>query len=366
MDNDLLFQIALTKVPNIGNVHAKTLVEIFKNAENIFRAPTKQLEKIEGIGYIRAKSIRDFNNFQACEKEIRFIEKNKIAPLFISSEKYPKRLLNCYDNPILLFYKGVLDINCYKIISIVGTRNNTEYGKINCHNIIEGLVKYNIATVSGLAYGIDTIVHKTSLAKNIPSFAVLAHGLDRIYPFVNNSLAEEMIENGGLFSEFGFETNPDKQNFPKRNRITAGICDALIVIESGKKGGSLITAELANSYNKDIFAVPGRTTDSKSEGCNVLIQENKAVLINSAEDVIKAMAWDPQNNPVKKTQLSLFYELSINEEIIMRNLSSKNQMSIDQIFEKANLSSSNLAAALLSLELKNLITALPGKIYKAT
>ena len=235
MNNDLLYQIALTLVPNIGDIHAKALINIYGNAESIFKAKRKELESIEGIGTIRAKSIKEFENFSSSEEEIKFIEKYKITPLFIADEAYPRRLLNSYDSPVLLYYRGNADLNTSKIIAIVGTRNNSDYGKTVCERLIEDLAQENILIVSGLAFGIDTIAHRASIKNNLQTVAVLAHGLDRIYPAQNKTLAKEMIEQGGLLTDFMSNTNPDKQNFPKRNRIVAGISDAVIVIETGKK-----------------------------------------------------------------------------------------------------------------------------------
>ncbi len=364
MNNELIYQIALTRVPQIGDVHAKTLLNKYKNASDIFKAPKAHLEKIDGIGSIRANCIKKFNGFHSSEKEIEFMEKNGIKPIFLTSEDYPKRLLQCYDNPVLLYYKGNVNLNDYKIVSIAGTRNNSDYGKIICHKIIEELNKTGITIISGLAYGIDTIAHKSSLLNNIPTVAVLAHGLDRIYPPENKLLSREIIKNGGLLTEFGTGSNPDRQNFPKRNRIIAGICDALVIVESGKKGGSLITAELANGYNKDIFAVPGRINDPKSEGCNYLIKSNKAHIINSAADIIEMMGWDHPKNIQKEKQRKLFTECSNDEKVIVDILEIFGQTHFDNIFQKSKLSYSTMASCLLSLEMKNIIMTLPGKIYK--
>ena len=243
MSNDLLYRIALTLVPNIGDVHAKALVNRYGNAEAVFKAKKKDLENMEGIGTVRANSIKSFHDFTSSEAEIKFIEQYKIEPLFITDKNYPQRLLNCYDSPLLLYYRGTADLNTSRIVSIVGTRNNSEYGKTVCEKLVEDLANENILIISGLAYGIDTIAHKAALKNNLPTAGLLAHGLDRIYPPQNKTLAKQMIENGGLLTEFLSQTNPDKQNFPKRNRIVAGMCDCLVVIESGKKGGSLIKAE---------------------------------------------------------------------------------------------------------------------------
>lgn len=364
MHNDLLYQIALTLVPNIGDIHAKALVNLYGDAQSIFKAKKKELDHIEGIGTVRAKSIKEFTDFSSAEEEIKFIEKYKITPLFINAENYPKRLLNCYDSPALLYYRGNANLNTSRIISVVGTRNNSEYGKVVCEKLIEDLQCENVLVVSGLAFGIDTIAHKASLKHNLQTVAVLAHGLDRIYPPQNKSLAKHLTGQGGLLTEFISNTNPDKQNFPKRNRIVAGMCDAVIVIESSKKGGSLITAELGNGYNKDVFAIPGRTHDSKSEGCNYLIKNNKAALINSAQDFLEMMNWISTPKATTKKQRELFIELLPDEKIVVDILQQQESILIDELYFKSGLSSSAVATALLMLEMQNIIIALPGKLYK--
>ena len=364
MHNDLLYQIALTLIPNIGDVHAKALVNIYGDAQSIFKAKKKELDNIEGIGTVRAKSIKEFTDFSSSEAEIKFIEKYKITPLFINAENYPKRLLNCYDSPALLYFRGNADLNTSKIISIVGTRNNSDYGKMVCEKMIEELQAESILVVSGLAFGIDTIAHKAALKNNLQTVAVLAHGLDRIYPQQNKALAKQITEQGGLLTDFISNTNPDKQNFPKRNRIVAGICDAVIVIESSKKGGSLITAELGNGYNKDVFAIPGRVNDSKSEGCNYLIKNNKAALINSARDFLEMMNWTSTPKPSTKKQRELFIELLPDEKIVVDILQQQESIQIDELYFKSGLSSSTLATALLMLEMQNVVLSLPGKVYK--
>lgn len=364
MNNDLLYQIALTLVPNIGDVHAKTLVTVFGDAQSIFKAKKKELECIEGIGTIRAKNIKDFTEFDRGDEEIKFIEKYKIKPLFLTDKHYPQRLLNCYDSPVLLFYRGNADLNASKIVSVVGTRNNDEYGKAICEKLVEGLAEQNVLILSGLAFGIDTISHKAALRHNLQTVGVLAHGLDRIYPVQNKALAKQMTEQGGLLTHFISNTLPDRQNFPKRNRIVAGMCDALVVIESGIKGGSLITSELANSYNKDVFAIPGRTTDSKSDGCNYLIKSNKAALITNADDLVENMRWSSSKKTAVRKQRELFIELSADEKIIIDILQQKENTHIDELYFKSGLSSSAAAGALLSLEMQNVVIALPGKVFK--
>ncbi|MBK8610118.1 MAG: DNA-protecting protein DprA [Chitinophagaceae bacterium] len=364
MNNDLPYQIALTLVPHIGDVHAKALINIYGNAQAVFKAKKKELDNLEGIGTVRAKSIKGFTDFTSSEEEIKFIEKYKITPLFITDENYPKRLLNCYDSPALLYYRGNADLNCSKIIAVVGTRNNSDYGKQVCEKFIEDLKSENVLVVSGLAFGIDTIAHKAALKNNLQTVAVLAHGLDRIYPQQNKGLAKQITAAGGLLTEFISNTNPDKQNFPRRNRIVAGLCDAVVVMESSKKGGSLITAELGNSYNKDVFAIPGRVNDGKSEGCNYLIKNNKAGLIDSANDFLDMMNWKPQPKPAVKKQRELFIELSADEKIVVNILQQQESIQIDELYFKSGLSSSAVATALLLLEMQNIVISLPGKVYK--
>ncbi len=363
MTNDLLYQIALTLVPNIGDVHAKALANRYGDAQSIFKAKKKDLENQEGIGTVRATSIKAFTNFESSEAEMKFLEQYKITPLFINDKNYPQRLLNCYDSPALLYYRGNADLNTSRIISIVGTRNNSDYGKAACEKLVDELQQSNILVVSGLAFGIDTIAHKAALKNNLQTVGVLAHGLDRIYPPQNKTLAKQMVDQGGLLTEFISNTNPDKQNFPKRNRIVAGMCDAVLVIESGKKGGSLITAELGNSYNKDVFAIPGRTNDIKSEGCNYLIKNNKASLIANAGDLLEMMNWSENKKTQPKKQRELFIELTPDEKIVIDILQSQASIQIDQLYFKSGLSSSAMAAALLMLEMQGLVNSLPGKVY---
>ena len=269
----------------------------------------------------------------------------------------------------MLYYRGTADLNTSRIVSIVGTRNNSEYGKTVCEKLVEDLANENILIISGLAYGIDTIAHKAALKNNLPTAGLLAHGLDRIYPPQNKTLAKQMIENGGLLTEFLSHTSPDKQNFPKRNRIVAGMCDCLVVIESGKKGGSLITAELANGYNKDVFAIPGKTTDTKSEGCNYLIKNNKASLISNGDDLLEMMNWSVrlrsgQQQTAAKKQRELFIEFTADEKTVVDILQQQDSLQIDQLYFKTGLSSSAIAAALLMLEMNGIIDSLPGKVYK--
>lgn len=364
MENELLCQLSLTFVPHIGSVHAKILINHFGIAADIFKTKKSQLEKIEGIGEVRAKSIASFEDFFIAEEELQFIKKYKIETLFLTDKNYPQRLLNCYDPPTMLYYRGNADLNTSKIIAVIGTRNNSDYGRQTTEKLIKELTAQNILIISGLAFGIDAIAHKAALKNNLQTVGVLAHGLDTIYPSEHTSLAKNMVSNGGLLTEFASSTKPDKHNFPIRNRIVAGMSDATIVVETGIKGGSMITAELANGYGKDVFAFPGKTTDAKSAGCNYLIKNNKAVLLTDAQQLIEAMNWEEKQKPKARKQRELFIELSNDEKIIINLLQEKDAVHIDELNHKSNLNSSAVAAAILNLELQNVVGSLPGKLYK--
>lgn len=363
MKNDLVYQLALARVPHIGLVHAKTLAEHFGSAAGIFKASISQLGKIEGIGAVRAAAIRQFTGFEEAEKEIAFIEKYKIRPLFLTDKDYPQRLLHCYDAPTLLFYRGEANLNASRIIAIIGTRSNTDYGKHITEKLVKDLESMEVFIVSGLAFGIDALAHKAALKNNLPTVGVLGHGLDTIYPSQHTTLAKDMIkQGGGLLTEFTSNTKPDKHNFPARNRIVAGMSDATIVIETGIKGGSMITAELANSYNKDVFAYPGKVTDNKSAGCNYLIRSNKAMLLTDTQELIDMMGWADIRKPVIKQQ-DLFVTLNAEEQQLAHILSQKEKVHIDELNMHSGLSSSTVAAAILNMELQGVIQCLPGKMY---
>jgi DNA processing protein len=364
MNSELLNQLALTLVPNIGDVQAKILINHFGDASSIFKAKKSLLEKIEGIGEVRAKSIKDFDDFHLAEHEIKFIEKYNIKTLFLTDADYPKRLLNCYDSPTLLFYKGTADLNASKVLAIVGTRSNTDYGKLFTEKLVKDLSDQNILIISGLAHGIDAIAHKSALKNNLLTVGVVGHGLDKVYPLENTSLAKDMVkEGGGLLSEFFSGTKPDKHNFPLRNRVVAGLSDATVVVETNIKGGSMITAKLADAYNRDVFALPGRTTDKVSSGCNHLIKYNKAILLTDAEELLDVLGWKEKKKE-KKQQKELFIELTPEEKQIIQLLQEKETVHIDEINLRSGLSSSTAAAAILNLELQNVIASLPGKMYR--
>ena len=352
-------------VPQVGSVHARALIDHFGEAEKIFRSSISVLEQIDGIGTTRAKSIKSFSGFKQAEKEIQFVEKHKIQALFIKDKAYPKRLLNCYDPPTLLFYRGAADLNMTRTVSVIGTRSYSEYGKQLTEELVNLLREQNVLVISGLAFGIDALAHRACIKHQIPTVGVLAHGLDTLYPIQHSSLAKEMIRSGGgVLTEFPSNTKPDRHNFPTRNRIVAGMSDATIVIESGNKGGSMVTAELANGYNKDVFAFPGRIYDSKSSGCNQLIKNNKAILLSEPADLIHLMNWNERTASNRKTQRELFIPLNETERKIFDLLTNKETVEIDEINQIPGCSVSIVASSLLNMELHNIVESLPGKRYR--
>ncbi|MFP4469376.1 MAG: DNA-processing protein DprA [Bacteroidales bacterium] len=360
----LLYQIGLTLLPGVGDVLGKKLVAYCGGVESVFRQKKQALEKIPGIGASLVNAILSQNVLMRAEEEIAFIEKNNIIPLFYLDKRYPQRLKSCTDGPVMLYLKGNCDLNHPKIIAAVGTRNATAYGKEICEKIIAGLKAHDVMIVSGLAYGIDTCAHRAALEQGLKTISVLGHGLDRIYPYLNTGLSNKIVDQGGLLSEFMSGTKPDRENFPKRNRIIAGMSDATLVVEAAKRGGALITADIANSYNRDVFSVPGRIGDNWSEGCNYLIKTNRAALVQDAADIAYVMGWEKTANVKPVQQRSLFINMSEEEEKIADILRNADSMGIDEIVQRAALPTSRAAAALLNLEFQGIVRALPGKVYK--
>jgi DNA processing protein len=363
MNRDLFYTISLSLVPNIGNVAGRQLLDHFGNAEAVFHAKKDSLEKIDGIGSFRAAAIKKFKDFHRAEEELAFIDKYKISAFTCKDKSYPQRLLNCYDAPLIVYFKGNANLNTSRTIAVIGTRKHSDYGKEITEKLIKDLSTFNVLVCSGLAYGIDAIAHKAALKNNLQTVGVLAHGLDRIYPFEHQELARQMTQHGGLLTDFISYTKPDKHNFPQRNRIVAGISDCTVVIETDMKGGSLITAELADNYNRDVFAYPGRINDKKSTGCNYLIKQNKAALITSAEDIIECLRWT-DTKPKKKQQKELFIALTEEEKILTDLVKEKENIHIDELYFRSGLSTSKVAAAILNLELNNVLECLPGKMYR--
>lgn len=364
MKEHLKYEIALTLIPYIGDILAKKLVAYCGSAEQVFKEKRSTLEKIPGIGSVHAQGIVNHSIFDRAETEIQFIIDHNIQALFYQDAAYPKRLTHCEDSPVMLYFKGEANLNAEKVISIVGTREATEYGKTLCDQLIRDLSGYQVLIVSGLAHGIDAAAHQAALHHHLSTLCVLAHGLDKIYPAINRPLAMKMLEQGGWLTDFMSQTKADKENFPSRNRIVAGISDATIVIESKVKGGSLITAEIANSYNRDVFAFPGRVDDVHSAGCNNLIRQHKAALIQSAADVIYLLGWEKTNKVNPPVQKQLFIELKPTEELIVNILKEKQQLPIDDLCLLCKLPMSVVSSLLLTLEFSGIIKSLPGKVYR--
>jgi DNA processing protein len=350
-------------IPGIGDVLGKKLITYCGDPQSIFREPKKMLRKIPRISEKLICAIQNKDILSRAEKEVHFIEKYRIKTFYFQDKDYPSRLKNCLDSPIMLYFKGNAEMNPDKAVGIVGTRNATEYGKEICHELILRLADHRVLIVSGLAYGIDSYAHRTAIEAGLPTVGVLGHGLDRIYPYQNKGLAEKMICQGGLITDFISETRPDRENFPRRNRIIAGFCDAIVVVEAAKKGGALITADIANSYNRDVFAVPGKIGDIYSEGTNHLIKTNKAALIQSGEDILYMMGWETQRSITTVCQKKLFIEMTPEEEIIVNILNETGETGIDDLIFKSRLSISKCSAALLNLEFEGIVKSLPGKIY---
>jgi DNA protecting protein DprA len=360
---EIIHSIALTQVPGIGSVWAKNLITAAGSAVEVF----KSAKNLPGITQRIVRALNCSQAFERAEQEYEFIEKNKIRCFTITDDNYPTRLRECNDAPIVLFFKGNIDFNSEKIVSIVGTRNITGYGKQICNQLMADLKKScpDVLIISGLAYGVDITVHRASIDNELPTVAVLAHGLDRIYPSSHRKTAVEMLKNGGLLTEYITETNPDRFNFVSRNRIVAGISDATIVIESAAKGGSLITADIAGSYNRDCFAFPGKATDDSSRGCNQLIRDNKAGLILSAEDFINMMGWG-QSKPKKQNpvQRSFFPDLTEEEQLIVDTLEKEGKVQINNLVVTTNIPVYKMNSTLFELEMKGVIRVLAGGVYQ--
>ncbi|XZF15138.1 DNA-processing protein DprA [Chitinophagaceae bacterium MMS25-I14] len=352
-------------IQGIGPKLAVALLEHFGTPEEVIKAPVKELRLVPGMGDIKAKACKEPIVMQQAEEELAFVRKHNIDILFINDENYPQRLRGCNDAPVLLYRKGNANLDAGRIVSVIGTRRNTEYGQRMTEELIEGLRDVpDLLVVSGLAHGIDTIAHKASLAAGLPTVGVLGHGIDRIYPADNKQLANEMAAKGGILTEFPHGTKPDKTNFPVRNRIVAGLCDVTVVVESNRKGGAIITAYLASSYGREVAAFPGRVNDSRSEGCNELIQRNLASLITGAEDLQRLMNWG-NIKPKKTIPQQLMFVLSGEEQSIMKMLQQKEAVHSDELLHHSGLSDSALAITLLQLEMQGLIKTLPGKMYRA-
>lgn len=368
MSDNLVYKIAISLIPGIGSVNAKSLIAYTRSVEQVFREKEKALRKVPGIGSVLAKNIVGSKVMARAEKEVEFVHKNGIKALFYLDENYPQRLLGCADAPIVLYVKGDPPLNSPKSVSIVGTRHATDYGKKLTDQLITTLAErgYPVTIVSGLAYGIDIQSHKSSIRMGLPTVAVMGHGLETVYPALHTAIAKEMVENsGGLVSDFMSNSPIERTNFLRRNRIIAGLSDATIVVESAKKGGALVTADIANSYNRDVFAFPGKVGDPFSEGCHFLIKSNRANLIENVADLEYAMNWSTAKNPPDAVQPFLFYDFSPDEKLIVDLLRSEGELPIDLICIKTALPMNKVSPTLLNLEFAGIVKGLPGKVFKA-
>lgn len=363
-DQDLFYLLALMKVDGVGDIMAKKLLNHCGNAEAIFKSKTNQITAIDGVGSVMLKNIKDKAIFEKANQELEFIRKNDIKISFFQDETYPDRLKHCIDSPVLIFTGGNIDLKNKKIISIVGTRQITSYGTEFCRKLIEDLAPLDPVIVSGFAYGVDIVAHQFAMDYKLQTIGVLAHGLNQVYPKAHKKYMAKMEENGGFITEFWSTSNPDKENFVRRNRIVAGISEATIVIESADKGGSLITANLANDYNRDVFAVPGRVTDRYSQGCNDLIKTQKASLLSSAADLIYVLNWDIEKKP-KNIQKQLFIDLEPDEQKIYDFLLKNGKELLDTIALECDFPVFKISGILLNMELKGVIRPLPGKLFEA-
>lgn len=366
--NEQLHALALTRISGLGLMGAHQLVKVLGSAVEVFRNREQLPQLIPGAAKRLVELLDCPDAFERAEKELLFAEKNQIRCITLNDEDYPSRLRECEDAPLALFYRGNADLNALRVINIVGTRNSTPYGHDLCKALLEDLSKIcpDILIVSGLAYGIDIHAHRAALQNGFNTVGVLAHGLDRIYPSAHRNTAIEMMQHGGLLTEFMSGTNPDRQNFVKRNRIVAGMSDATIVVESARKGGALITAELAESYHRDCFAFPGRINDEFSSGCNELIRNNRATLITSAEDVVNAMNWTSMESMKQKgIQRQLFPDLSEEEQCIVGLLQKNPEgIQINTLVVEADIPINRMSALLFELEMKGVVRAMAGGVYR--
>ena len=367
-EEEQLYSIALTMVPGVGHIGAKKLVDGMHSAADVFRFRKEIPEKLPEFSEKVVAALDCPQAIARAERELAFIQKNHIRCLTLNDEDYPCRLRECEDAPTVLFFKGNAELNAMHVINMVGTRHATDYGTQICATFLRDLKALcpDVLVVSGLAYGIDICAHREALANELSTVGVLAHGLDRIYPHVHRKTAVDMLEKGGLLTEFMTETNPDRHNFVSRNRIVAGMCDATIVVQSAEKGGSLITAELAFGYNRECFAFPGRLGDEYSKGCNQLIHNNSATLLLSAEDLVETLCWRDANLPVKteNVQRSLFLDLSEEEKKVVGILEKRGSLQINTLVVEADIPVKRMNAILFELEMKGVLRVLAGGMYQ--
>lgn len=362
-EQQLLDVLALQNVSNVGDITAKKLIQHCGSVSAIFKEKRGNLLKIDGIGELMIKDLFNKRHREAAEQELIFIRNNGIQCLYFKEVLYPERLKHCIDGPILLFQRGNINLSNQRVISIVGTRKITTHGIAVCEQLVEKLKPYNPIVVSGFAYGTDITAQKAAIKNNLQTIGCLAHGLNQIYPKTHAKYVKDVERHGGFFTDFWSTDDFDRNNFLKRNRIIAGISEATIVIESAEKGGSLVTADIANSYNREIFAVPGRTTDAQSVGCNNLIKMQQAHLLSKPEDIPYILSWplDIEEKPVQK---KMFVELNTEEKVVYNILKDNGKMLLDLIALKSDMPTFRVASILLNMELKGVVRPLPGKQFE--
>jgi DNA processing protein len=362
--DELLYTLALQRVPNLGDTSAKKILQFVGSAEGVFKEKKRNLLKIDGIGALKLKYLNASRILIDAEREVEYIDANAISYNFFKDDAYPERLKHCLDGPLLIFYRGNINLENRRVISVVGTRNITSYGREFCIKLIEELAPANPVIVSGFAYGVDIVAHRAAVDNGLQTIGCLAHGLNQIYPKIHKKYVSQVEENGGFITEFWSNDVFDRTNFLKRNRIIAGMSEATIVIESAEKGGSLVTADIANSYNREVFAAPGRTTDSQSQGCNNLIKTQQARLLTSAADIVYMLDWKLEDFRIKSQQKQLFVELSMEERVIYDYLKDNEKKVLDSIALNCKIPTSKASSLLLSMELKGVIRPLPGKLFQ--
>jgi DNA processing protein len=362
MNDDVLHVLALSMVPKVGPITSKALIRQFGSARKVFSLKKAKLMKLQGIGEILSESIHASDYLKMAEREMHFCQQQRIQIVPFTDERYPLRLRRCEDAPLVYFFKGAVIPEARHVVAVVGSRQATEYGRAVCRELIQELKPYDPLIVSGLAYGIDVTAHKEALKSGLNTIAVLGHGLDMLYPASHKSVAQDMLQQGGLLSEFHHGVRPDRENFPSRNRIIAGLSDAVIVVEAKKEGGALITAEIASSYNRDVIAVPGRMFDELSEGCLNLIHKNTAQMLISPDDLPKVLGWNQSST--RQVQRKLFIELSEDEQEVMKLLIEHEPSNLDYISSSLNWKPSQAAMVVLQMEMNGFLKMLPGKYYK--
>lgn len=364
IDKELLYVLALQHVPKLGDVTAKKLIHYCGSAEAIFKEKRQNLLKIDGIGTTTIKGLYNAEHIKAAEAELKFIKEQAITCLYFSDDLYPEKLKHCIDAPILLFQTGHINLKQQRIISVVGTRKITTYGIAFCEKLIEQLAAFNPIIVSGFAYGTDITAQKAAIKHKLQTIGCLAHGLNQIYPKTHKKYVAEVEKHGGFLTDFWSSDVFDRNNFLKRNRIIAGMSEATIVIESAEKGGSLVTADIANSYNRDVFALPGRVTDSQSLGCNNLIKYQQAHVLSNPMDVPYILNWELEAKEKPVIQKQLFVELTSEEKIIFNYLKDNDKQLLDVIALECKMPIFKVASILLNMELKGIIRPLPGKLFE--